>query len=60
MAKVKEDIAVKYQTTKNGEVVDAKFSAGDEVTIVQTWKTHYLVKDGDGHYFNIPKDKIDE
>ena len=34
--------------------------AGDEVEILETWEHHYLIKDDDGHYYNVPKDKVDE
>jgi len=59
MATINADITLKYQTTTDGDVEETSFSSGDEVVVVQTWETHYLIKDDDGHFYNIPKDKID-
>lgn len=60
MATIKEDISLKYQTTTDSDVEEASFSAGQEVTLVQTWADYYLIKDDDGRYYNIPKDKLEE
>jgi len=60
MATLKEDVVLKYQVTKDGDIEEASFSAGDSVELVQTWETHCLIKDDDGHFYNVAKDKIDE
>lgn len=60
MATIKEDITAKYQTVKDGDIEETAFSVGDEVTIVQTWSQFFLVKDDEGHFYNLPKDKVDE
>jgi len=59
MATVKEDLVVKYQTTTDGDVEETELSAGDELYVVKEWERHYLVRDDDGHYYNIEKDKLD-
>lgn len=61
MATIKEDVTLKYQTTKDGDVEEVSFGAGDDVDVVQTWDNapYVLIKNSDGHYFNVPKDKID-
>ena len=58
MATVTQHITLKFQTTKDGDVEEVEFAAGDSLTVVQTWDRFYLVKDKDGHYYNVPKDKI--
>ena len=60
MAKLKENVTLKFQTTKDAEVEEAQFKAGEEVKIVHEWGTHFLVRAGDGHYYNVKKDKIDK
>ena len=60
MAKIKENIALKFQTTKDAEVEETSFKAGEEVKLVHEWGNRFLVRASDGHYYNIPKDKIDK
>ena len=60
MATFKEDFVGKYQTTTDGDIEETNFSEGDEVEIVDTWSNHVLVKDDDDHYYNVPKDIIEE
>jgi hypothetical protein len=59
MAKVKEDFLAKFQTTKNGDIEEAEFKAGDEVTVVQAWEHHFLLKNKDGHFFTVKKDLVE-
>ncbi len=60
MAKMKENTTLKFQTTKDAEVEETSFKAGDDVKIVHEWGTHFLVRASDGHYYNVKKDKIDK
>lgn len=60
MATIKEDIVLKYQVTKDGDVVDTSFAQGDKVDVISKWTNHYLIKDGDGHFYNIPKAHLNE
>jgi hypothetical protein len=59
MGKVKQDFVAKFQTVKDGEVEEHPFSAGEAVTVVQTWLHHFLIKDKDGHFYNIKKELIE-
>lgn len=61
MATIKEDITLRYQTTKDGDIEETTFSAGTDVEVSQDWETapYYLIKDDDGHYYSILKDKVD-
>ena len=59
MATIKEEITLKFQTTKDGDIEETSFSAGDEVSVIQEWAHHFLIKDDDGHFYNVAKDKID-
>ncbi len=58
MATLQQDIILKLVTTKDGDIEDVPFKKGDTVTVVQAWDDFYLVKDGNGHYYNVHKDKI--
>ena len=58
MAKAAIDFTAKLLTTKDGEIEDISFSAGDALTIIKEWQHHYLVKDSDGHFYNLTKDKV--
>ena len=60
MATFNQDITLKFMSTKDADMEETEFSAGDEVEILETWEDHYLIKDDDGHYYNVPKDKVDE
>lgn len=59
MAKIKENVTLKLVTTKDGDVEEMSFLKGDEVTLVKTWNHFYLIKDKNGHYYNIRKEKLD-
>jgi len=61
MATITEDITLKLQTTVDGDMEETEFSAGAEVEIVQRWDEapYVLIKDDDGHFYNIPADKLD-
>ena len=61
MASIKEDITLKSQTTVDGDIEEISFSAGTEIEVVQKWDEagYTLIKDDDGHFYNIPSDKLD-
>ena len=44
----------------DGDIEETNFSAGDEVELVDTWSNHVMVKDDDDHYYNVPKNMIEE
>lgn len=58
MATLSRDITVKFQTTKDGDVEETHFRTGDSIAIVQEWTHFFLIKDADGHFYNVPKDSI--
>lgn len=58
MATIKTDSSVRYQTVRNGEIEEKRFHVGEDVHLVQTWEHHYLVKDRDGHYYNLRKELV--
>ena len=60
MATINEDITLKFVTTKDADIEETAFSSGDEVEILETWDDYFLIKDDDGHYYNVPKEKLDE
>lgn len=59
MATIKHDLTVKFQTTKDGDVEQTHFKAGDAVTVVQIWERFVLIKDDEGHFYNVPKDAVE-
>ena len=46
------------RTNKDSETETVHFAAGDEVEVVKEWDRFYLVKDQDGHFYNLPKDAV--
>ena len=55
------DHTAKYQTTKDADIEETSFSAGDEVTLIQKWDNEFvLVKDDDGHFYNVPSSVVTE
>ena len=60
MAKMKENMTLKFQITKDADIEEAAFKVGDDVKIVREFGSHYLVRARDGHYYNIKKGAIDK
>ena len=60
MAKIKTDTTLKFLTNKGEDVEQTELTAGDEIEILETWENHYLIKDEDGHYFNVDKGLVEE
>ncbi len=60
MAKIKEALTLKFQTTTDADIETTTFKPGDEVKVIQEWANSILVRAADGHYYNVPKDKIDK
>ncbi|RYF08216.1 MAG: hypothetical protein EOO40_07975 [Deltaproteobacteria bacterium] len=58
MATVRSDFSAKFQTSKESDLESTDFKAGDEVTVVQSWDEFFLIKDDNGHYYNVAKDHI--
>lgn len=58
MAKIAKDFVAKFQTTKDGDMEETQFKAGDDISVVQTWQNHFLIKDKNGHFYNVAKELI--
>lgn len=58
MSHIRHNITLKLQTTRDGDIEETSFQAGDSVTIMQSWGRFYLIKDDDGHFYTIGKDDI--
>lgn len=59
MATINRDLTANFQTTKDGDVEQTHFKAGDSVTLVQIWDAFVLIKDDEGHFYNLPKDAVE-
>lgn len=59
MATIKQSITVGLVTTKDGDLEQVSFAAGDEVQVVKAWDAFYLVKDDEGHYYNLKKELVE-
>lgn len=55
MAKVKEAFTAKYQASKNAEVVEVPFAAGEEVKVLKEWKGETCLVKKEDKVFNVPK-----
>jgi hypothetical protein len=60
MAQFKSDFVAKFRTTLDEDVEETAFVIGDEVRLMAKWQRHYLVKDDEGHFYNIPREFIEE
>lgn len=58
MATLNQDIALKFQTTKDGDIEETQFAAGADVEVVQEWDDHVLIKDDDGHFYTVAKSQV--
>ncbi len=59
MATIKHDFTAELLLNKHAEPESFAFKAGQSVDLMQTWDRHYLIKDADGHFFTVSKDKLD-
>ena len=39
---------------------DVELGAGESVTVLKEWQNHYLVKNGEGNLFNVPKSAVEK
>ncbi len=58
--RLKDDTSLKYQPNLGEEVEEVDFPAGTEFAVLQEWDTAWLVKDDDGHLFNVKKSLAEE
>jgi len=59
MASIKQATTLKHQANLGEGVEAVTFEAGEEVTVLKEWESHYLVKNGNGQLFNVPKDNLE-
>ncbi len=59
MATIRQAVTLKHQPNLGEGVEEVAFQAGEEVTVLKEWETHYLVKNAKGQLFNVPKDRVD-
>ena len=58
MATLNQALTLRHQANLGEDVAEVAFEAGTEVTLLQEWEQHCLVKDDDGRLFNVPKDAV--
>jgi hypothetical protein len=58
MAAITKAITLKHQSNLSEDSEEVSFGAGDTVTVLKEWDRFYLVKNGDGKLFNVPKDAV--
>jgi hypothetical protein len=56
MATFKIDINLKHRANLGEDIEDVEFEAGDEIEILNDWRTRSLAKNASGELYNIPKD----
>ena len=59
MAQLNRKMTLKSWPNKDADVEDVELGPESSIDIVQEWEAYFLVKDADGHYFNIAKDAVD-
>jgi hypothetical protein len=59
MATIKQTTTLKHRSNLGEGVEDVSFAAGESVTILKEWQNAYLVKNGVGQLFNVPKDLVE-
>jgi hypothetical protein len=59
MATITKALTLKHQSNLSEDCEEVSFSAGDSVTVLKEWDTRFLVKNGDGKLFNVPKDAVE-
>ena len=59
MATINRDISLKHQPNLGEDIVEVRFEAGTEVTVLKEWRDHYYCKDSEGKAFNIRKEFVD-
>jgi hypothetical protein len=58
MAKLTKALTLKHQSNLSEDLEEVSLGAGDTVTVLKEWDGFYLVKNGDGKLFNVPKDAV--
>jgi SH3-like domain-containing protein len=58
MAKIIRTLTVKLRPNTDSEVEEVVLREGDDVKLVRTWDRFHLIKDNDGHFYNVPLDVV--
>jgi hypothetical protein len=58
MPTMKQATTLKHRSNLGEGTLDVSFAAGEPVTILKEWQSSYLVKNGAGQLFNVPKHLI--
>lgn len=58
MAAITKALTLKHQSNLSEDCEEVSFGAGESVTVLKEWDRFYLVKNGDGKLFNVPKDAV--
>lgn len=58
MATIKRTLTAKLRPNKDSDIEEITLNEGDEVKLVQTWEHFHLIKDGAGHFINLPHDAV--
>ena len=54
MATITRTRTVKLRPNVDSDIEEITLQEGDTVKVVQKWDRFYLVKDAQGHFFNLP------
>lgn len=54
MAKIARTRTARLRPNKDSDVEEVTLQAGDEVKLIKTWEHFHLIKDAQGHFFNLP------
>ncbi len=57
--RVKQTCSLKHQGNLGEEISEVTLETGEELTLLQEWEISYLVKNGEGKLFNIPKELVE-
>ena len=52
---LREACTLKAQANLGEDVEEIEFDAGEELSVLKEWESHYLVKNADGKLFNVEK-----
>jgi hypothetical protein len=59
VARIRSTVSLKHRPNVASDVVEVELAEGEEVTILNEWRDHYFIKNGDGLLFNIPKELVE-
>jgi hypothetical protein len=59
MPTIRQDTTLGHRSNLGEAIEDVRFAAGESVTILKEWQSHYLVKNGAGQLFNVPKELVE-